>query len=195
MYYKLDCAFPMADDNTYYDIEDGLQFDGIKSWALGHTFAKSPPNPIIVPITKIGTSTDPIVVPSPFHDAFMCLATPDVVAAMKGCGVNSIDVYPAILQDTQTGVQFPYFAVNIIGIVKVADLDESEWTNLDGEAKMDTIFESLVIDSSRARNWDIFRMYEDTGTILISERVKRALEHIPFITFQPVPNSGEHTSP
>lgn len=176
----------MADDNTYYDIDDGIQFDGVKSWALGRPFEKSPPNPIIVHIEKIGASLDPGVIPSPFHDAYMCLATPEIVSAMRSRGVNNIDAYPALLRDTATGAEFEYFAVNIIGIMKVADLDESEWTNLDGDAKMDTIFEKLVVKEDEIRGIDIFRLYEDTGTILISERVKRALEHIPFLTFQPV---------
>lgn len=186
MYYKLDSIFPRSgDDEAYYDFEDGLQFPGVKSWALGQPFPTALPNPIIVPITQIGDSDEPVV-PCPFNDANMCLATPEIVAAMRSRGVDNIDVYPAILRDAATGREFEYFAVNIIGIMKVADLDESVWTNLDGEAKVDTIFEKLVVQEDEARGIDIFRLYEDTGTILISERVKRALEHIPFLTFQPV---------
>ena len=62
-------------------------------------------------------------------------------------------------------------------------MDKLGWRRQNGHE-----FESLVIDSAKARSWDMFHMYEDTGTILISERVKRALEHIPFLTFQPVAN-------
>jgi len=186
MYYKLDSTFPRSgEDEAYYHFKDGLQFPGVKSWASGQPFQSVLPNPIVVPIAQIGPSDEPVI-PCPFNDGNMCLTTPEIVTAMRSRGVDNIDVYPALLRDTATGAEFEYFALNIIGIMKVADLDESEWTNLDGEAKMDTIFEKLVVKEDEIRGIDIFRLYEDTGTILISERVKRALEHIPFLTFQPV---------
>lgn len=188
MYYKLDSKVPRSgEDDTYYHFKDGLQFPGVKSWASGQHFQAALPTPIVVPITQIGPPSDEPVIPCPFNDANMCLATPEIVTALHSGGVNNIDVYPAILRDTVTGIEFQYFAVNIIGgLVKAADIDKSEWTNIEGEAKADTIFEKLVVDESKTHGLDIFRMYEDTGTILINERIKKVLEHIPFLTFLPV---------
>jgi hypothetical protein len=186
MYFQLRYNYPMTADNTYYFIDDGIDFEGIDSWALGKLITQTPPNPIIVSITKIGDSDDPDLIPAPFIDAYMCLATPEIVSALQSAGVDNIQIFPAILKDTETNKEYKYYAVNIIGILKAADLDASEWVNFDGEAKMDTIFESLVIDKTKTRESYIFRLYEDTGTIIIHEKVKLALEKFEYLSFNPV---------
>jgi hypothetical protein len=186
IYYKFDSTFPMTDDDTYFDIDDGLDFEGIKSWALGAYFTAIPPNPIMVSITRIGESKDPNLIPIPFNDANMCLASPEVVNALKSVGVDNIQIFPAILKDSDTNKEYFYFALNIIGVQKVSDLSASEWTNFDDEARMDTIFESLLIDEKKVVDANIFRLHEDMGTIIISEALKRSLEKIPYLTFTPV---------
>lgn len=184
MYYRLMSDYPMSEDNVYYDVNDGIDFDGVRSWALGQRFDKSPPNPIVVPITLTGPWDDPQ--PPPMVDGYMCLMNPQMIEALRSSGVDNIDIYPAVMRDTDTGKEFPYFGVNILGLFKVADLNRSEWVNLDGEAKLDTIFTDLVIDDSQTYGFHLFRLYESTGTILISERIKAALAHIPFLRFNPV---------
>ena len=71
--------------------------------------------------------------------------------------------------------------------MQVADLKKSEWENYDGEAKIDTHFEKLVVDENRCRGQEIFRMAEDTGTILIHERIKKELEAVGFPTLRFLP--------
>ena len=35
MYYKLDSEFPMSDEGVYFDIDDGVSIEGVRSWASG----------------------------------------------------------------------------------------------------------------------------------------------------------------
>jgi hypothetical protein len=186
VYYKLDSQFPMTDDNTYFDIDDGITIDGIASWARGEPLTATPPNPIVIAIEKIGEADDDSLRPIAFNDANLCIATPEIVNALIACGVNNIQTYPAILKDVTTEREYPYFAINIIGLVKAADLKKSDWINLDGEARMDTVFIDLALDKDKIRGFDLFRLYEDTGTIIISEKVKKALENFADLTFLPV---------
>lgn len=186
MYYKLDSEFPMTDDETYFHISDGVAIDGIASWARGEPFTVTPPNPIVINIEKIGESDDPSLRPIAFNDANLCIAIPAIVDALIASGVNNIQSYPAVLRDVTTQQEYPYCAINIIGLIKAADLSKSDWVNLDGDARMDTVFLDLVLDTDKIRSYDLFRLYEDTGTIIISERVKKSLEHFPDLTFTPV---------
>lgn len=186
MYYKLDSDFPMTDDNTYFHISDGIEIDGIASWARGEPLIATPPNPIVITIEKIGDSDDLSLRPIAFNDANLCVAIPEIVDALIACGINNIQTYPAILRDVTTQKEYPYCAINIIGLIKAADLSKSDWINLDGEARMDTVFLDLVLDTDKIRSYDLFRLYEDTGTIIISEKVKKSLEHFPDLIFTPV---------
>jgi hypothetical protein len=182
-YYNLEYEYPMSPDNDYYDINDGIEFDGVESWTLGKPFDQAPPTPIIVEMECTGDWPD--ATPPPMKVGHMLLMSDAMVKALQAIPVSNIDVYPALLRDVANAKEFPYFAVNILGLVKAADLDASEGENLDGEMKLDSVFTTLVIDTTKVGKQDIFRLMED-GSIVISERAKKALEHIPLLNFVPV---------
>ncbi len=48
-----------------------------------------------------------------------------------------------------SGKELPYFAINIIGCVAAADLKKSDWINLDGAARGDSVFMDLVLDKDK----------------------------------------------
>lgn len=172
-YYELGYDYPIDDDGGYYAPSDGLDFDGVESWALGRPFARPLPDPIRIDLVPVQDFTGE---PAPMFDRAMCLMAEAMVVALRGCGVENLDVYPAVLADPANAREFRYFAVNIIGLVAAADLERSRWTNFDGEARVDTHFESLVVDPAKARGRLMFRLAEDTATIVVHEHVKRALE-------------------
>lgn len=185
MYFRLRCEYPKDDDGGYYMAKDGIDFEGVKSWALGAKFSQPPPDPIRVELIPVEGYTGE---PASMFDEYMCLMRKEMVAALLGCGVDNLDVYSAVLFDANRPAKFEYFAVNIIGLVAAADLRKSEWTNYDGEPRIDTQFDTLVIDRDKARGLMMFRLAEDTAVIVVHERVKRALEAatIPLLRFLPV---------
>ncbi len=173
MYFQLGYDYPKDEQDGHYMIEDGIDFDGVKSWALGKPFNAQLPNPISVTLAPIGGFSGK---PPEMFDEYMCLMSAKMIDVLKKSGVDNIEVFPAKLVDGPNSRTFDYFAVNIIGMVAAADLGKSEWENLDGEPKIDTAFTTLVVNPDKARGLPIFRLAESTGTILVHERIKSALE-------------------
>jgi len=181
MYYVLNYIYPRDEDDRTYMIEDGIDFEGVRSWALGEPFTSPLPNPITLELVPIDDFQGN---PPEMFDGYICLMSTRMVKVIQTAGADNLDVYPAILEDKVNNRHFDYQAVNIVGLMAVADLQKSIWENLDGEAKFDTHFSETVIDASKARGQLIFRMAESTDTIIIHERVKEALETAGFETLR-----------
>ncbi len=183
MYFTLDHDYPMDDDDGYYMAEDGIDFDGVDSWALGRRFTRPPPDPIQIALVPVKDFTGE---PSPMFDGYMCLMNEAMVTALRGCGVDNLDVYRAVLTDHVNAREFRYFAVNILELVAAADLRKSQFSSFDGDVRLDTHFDSLVLDPAKAGARLMFRLAEDTGTIVVHEKVKQALADIPQLRFLPL---------
>jgi hypothetical protein len=184
MYFTLRCEYPVDENGGYYDIDDGLQFDGVGNWAVGRPFTKPPPDPMVVPIEAIdGYQGEP----PEMVDGNICFFSRRMVDVLRAAGVDNLDCYPAILRDQENGRDFPRLAGNILGLVAAADLKSSEWENLDGAPKLDTHFDRLVVDDGAARGLLMFRLAESTGTIVVHEKVKLALERAGLSMLQFLP--------
>ena len=185
MYFKLGYDYPMDEDGGYYMPKDGLDFEGIESWALGRPFSRPPPDPIRIELVPVADFTGE---PAAMFDRYMCLMSASMVDALRRSGVDNIDTYPAVLVDAANERQFEFFGVNILGLVVAADLGKSQWSNFDGAARLDTHFETLAVDPAKARGHLMFRLAEDTGTIIVHAKVKQTLESagIPLLRFTPV---------
>jgi len=185
MYFKLSYDYPMDDDGGYYMPKDGIDFPGIESWSLGRPFDTPPPDPIRIELVPV---TDFTGEPAPMFDRYMCLMGEAMVGALRRCGVDNIDTYPAILVDSVNHREFEYLAINILGLIAAADLSKSQWSNFDGAARIDTHFDALAVDPDKARGQLMFRLAEDTGTIVVHAKVKQALESagIAMLRFTPV---------
>jgi hypothetical protein len=179
MYYRLAYSYPIDEDGGYYMVEDGVDFDGVRSWALGRRFDAGLPNPITLELVPVGGFTGE---PPDMFDGYMCLMSTAMVRAITAIGVDNLDAYPAVLQDRQHDRQFDYCAVNIIGLVGAADLARSDWKNLDGPPVLDTHFDTLAVDEARARGHLVFRLAEDSSAIIVHEKVKAALDAGGFKT-------------
>jgi hypothetical protein len=188
MYFQLGYDYPMDEEDGHYMLEDGVDFEGVKSWALGRPFTSPQlPDPINLNLVAIGEFKGE---PPEMFDEYMCLMSAKMIDVLKKSGVDNLETYPAKLVDSTNERAYDYFAVNIIGMVAAADLGKSDWENLDGEAKIDTAFTSLVVKPETARGLPIFRLAESTGTILVHERIKSALEAGGFKTLRFSGTSG-----
>jgi len=76
----------------------------------------------------------------------------DLVDALISCGVDNLQVFPAIIHDPENGKHYDnYSAVNIVGLVAVADLAQTAVSML------------------------IFRLEESTKTIIVANKIKDGL--------------------
>jgi len=116
----------------------------------------------------------------PFFKALSApLMSESMISVLKSSGVDNLQVFDAVVKVDQTGeVIQSYKAVNIVGLIEVADLGESEYevSPLDESPMYSTSFESLVVDEEKANGALFFRMAESVDTILVHKSVKEALE-------------------
>jgi hypothetical protein len=110
----------------------------------------------------------------------------DLLAALRNVGVDNLQVFPAQVRDkTKRQVHDEYVAVNIIGAIACANMDESERMDPDDDGDLiDVDFDSLVIDEERARGALLFRLAESVSAIVVHRRIREAVEKtIPGMTF------------
>lgn len=94
--------------------------------------------------------------------------------ALTEIGINNIEAKQVIIQDNVNDKTYDdYLLLNIIGRVSCADMSKSEYHSLgDGMHIMNT----LVIDSSKTQGMELFLVHEDTGCVVVSERVHDHLQ-------------------
>jgi len=111
----------------------------------------------------------------------------DLYAALQKAGVDNLQVFPALLIDPNSGKEHSdYLALNVVGLVSAADLKQSVLMHPGASPTLlDTDFESLVIDESKAGGVDMFRLAESCSAICVSEHVKNVIEaeKIPGLIF------------
>lgn len=92
-------------------------------------------------------------------------------------GVDNMQAVRAILREEDgTVVSTDYWAVNLIGLSAVADLQRSTFTAQPGGAKIDTEFDRLVLDPTKAGDRLLFRLAENCSVILVHWRLRERLE-------------------
>lgn len=109
--------------------------------------------PLAYELTKINTNSDDH---GPYLPAYLRSAYPlfrnDLIDTLISCGVDNLQVFPAIILDPENSKHYDnYNAVNIVGLVSVADLEQA------------------------AINMLIFRLAESTKTIIVTDKIKDAL--------------------
>lgn len=112
---------------------------------------------------------------SPGRDMPTIFTTPGFVARkrfvadLKGSGVDSVDVYPVVIADRETGqVYTDYEFVNIVGLVSCADMAQSECMALGPGIN---VIDKLVLDAQRTADLLMFRLAEDPLQIVVAQRV------------------------
>ncbi len=109
-----------------------------------------------------------------------------LVEVIQAAGVDNLQVYPAVLQIEATGdrISDAYQAVNVIGLVSCADMEESEAEPIAGSH----FFLNLKIDPEQTQGMLMFRLAEQPIEIVVHERVADAIRaaNFPGIVLQEV---------
>jgi hypothetical protein len=139
------------------------------SWTMGARFARALPEPIVCSLNpKRGPKLrDLYLVDIPLFSGRL-------LEALRGAGVANLDSYAAELRSPSGEMHRGYFAVNVIGIVACAEMSRSE--AVPGLPAPLIEFTRLVVDSGKAHGRDFFRLGENSLYILMSERIKDALD-------------------
>jgi hypothetical protein len=104
----------------------------------------------------------------------------DLVELLIEAGVDNLQTFPAVLVDPK-GKQIEDFkAVNIVGLVKCADLTKSQYDDITGTGMMAMGFRKLVIDEAAAAGHTFFRLAEAVASIIVHEHVKARIDEANF---------------
>lgn len=137
------------------------------SWMSGAKLEELPPNPI--ELTWNPDNEDGIR--KAYYESGVVLMLKDLIAALREAGVDNLETYPVVVRSTRTDeICKDYEAVNIIGAVAVADIENSVVID-EGGGMIDMIFGGLAIDMEKAKGHSFFRLAESVGAILVHEKV------------------------
>jgi hypothetical protein len=154
------------------------------SWVGGRRFEAPPPVPLRFEVFRDGGARMPA-----FFVPTIPLMRHDLLVALRQSGVDNLDDYPAEVFIPQTGVEtHDYRAVNVVGVVKAADLAQSSFSAPSGRPTIDVDFDSLVLDESLVADRLLFRLAEAVSAILVHDKVRRAVEPLQFdmLRFRPI---------
>lgn len=101
----------------------------------------------------------------------------DLVKALRECGVANLEAYEVHITDRKTGKMCTdYLAINLVGLVKAADMGRSKADAHGEDRPIDTDFDSVTIDEWAAKGHKMFRLAESVNAIVIHRSVKEYLE-------------------
>lgn len=147
------------------------------NWMLGSKFRRQITTPIKINLDPEGGQMMPV-----FKRGIL-LFSDELLTVLKKNGVNNLDCYETELRNLATNELYTnYKAVNIIGVISVADFTNSEY-EAHGSALVDVDFNSLSIDESKTHDLKMFRLAECVSGICVHEKIKNEVEQsgIKFI--------------
>jgi len=120
-------------------------------------------------------------------DDVIPLMRDDLLAALQGAGVDNLQTFPVLLADPRANrVLENYCAVNIVGLIRCADVEKSQYDDIGGIGVITLGFRRLVIDERKAAGALFFRLAESVCSIIVHEKVKDALppSKFPYLKFR-----------
>jgi hypothetical protein len=146
------------------------------SWTMGRRFSGSPTQP--VPIESVeGYEEEGL----PQFENVPPVMSNAVHEALLKAGVDNIDAYDAVLRSEDNSIEHAGFkAYNLIGLVSATDIRRTAFAPSNPSRAIDASFDSLMIDPAKTGGALMFRLAENTSTILVHRRVKEALEVAGF---------------
>jgi hypothetical protein len=106
--------------------------------------------------------------------------------ALVAAGVDNLDAYPTVIRDTATGNEWKdYLFLNVVGVVKCADLEASEYHEIGPDMRL---MDRIAIQSDKVPTVHLFRLAEDKLKVVVSDHVYEQLRNQAFddVYFQPV---------
>lgn len=146
------------------------------TFITGAPLVGQPPTPLV-----FRSNFDEESPPRGFEGMTIPLWSRDFVKLLRGAGVDNFDLYEAVIE-SESGMRWSdYHAANVIGIVAAANMAKSRATEiLPAPGGMPFArFQNLVIDADKVAAFDMFRLAESPSTLIVSERVTRALAGTP----------------
>jgi len=177
--------FYMFDDSKerkrWLDISDYIDrydfrspYDNKFTWFRGSRFRDTPLEPLEIKLLPYdGDNPDHGPLIPPFYDDTVVLMRDDLIEAMETFGVDNLDTYAVNLTDPDDGsVRTDYKAVNIIGLIRAADMNKSTATVHNNIPLVDVSFDKIVLQEEKIQDFLLFRMAENMMTILIHEHLR-----------------------
>ncbi len=177
MYYKLDWK-TSSDNSKYSNTSSAPDLD--IPWTMGVFSEFIPPTPIICTLNpeRGDILRDVYLIDIPlFSNKFL--------SVIESFGIDNIQKYNAVLKTADGKSISGYSAINIVGLVECVNFDESEF--IPGSEPPLMRFKRLVLDSSKAKNFDFFRLGEHSLHIIISEKLKNALDEANLVGYSLIP--------
>lgn len=145
---------------------------GIRSWMLGAPFSAPPAEPI-----ELEWDPDSRGERKAIYDISIPLYHRDVLAALDEAGVDNLDTYAVRIRDRALDECCEdYRAVNVIGLVAAADLEQSSHSDPGGRGLVSIDFDGVHIDPAKAHGLRMFRLAECVSGVLVSAPVRVRLE-------------------
>ncbi len=113
-----------------------------------------------------------------FRRGTVTLMSKKLLNLLEGAGVDNLQTFPAIIKSEVDGTVWDgYFAVNVLGLISCADLSKSSYTEImPGSYR----FRELAINAEKTKGTLLFRLQEDTPSILMHKSVgKYIMQHDP----------------
>jgi len=121
MYYILS-EKPLGSFDDLAVIDSCPRVPGVKSWLLGDALKKNISEPLVFEMSDDYNGRMP-----DFFDSRIPLFSKKLVAALNNCGVENFIAYDSKLVDQEGGViSCEYFAINILGVLSVANFEKSK---------------------------------------------------------------------
>ena len=109
-----------------------------------------------------------------FYKSSFTIMSKAFLALMQEAGVDNLQVFPIVIKSTEDGTIWDdYYGVNILGVVKCADLSQSTYDEI---MTGHYAFDELAIDVSLINNQLLFRLQEHLPTIIMHRSVGRYIK-------------------
>jgi hypothetical protein len=151
-----------------FEIYNCFKIGTIMSWRGGRLITEYVPTPIKIDYEPYRGFSGP---PADLWDVCLPLMSTRLVDALAEAGVNNLQLYPAILTNTQTKETYDYYVFNVVGKIAASDMKKSDTESFDGQLT-DTSFFSLSIDEQKALSLLMFRIAENINALMVHERVR-----------------------
>jgi hypothetical protein len=102
------------------------------------------------------------------------LMSPKMVSTLSAAGVDNIQYFDCEVTDAATGHRLEYKIANVVGALKALNVAASD-CEVDEDGFVETFY-SMRIDAQKARGQDMFRLFENLVMVIVSERIKKAVE-------------------
>jgi hypothetical protein len=152
---------------------------GAKPWD------RHPQEPLVLTIKK-GRETAPL--PS-FLRQPVPVMSQHLFETLRAAGVDNIDFYRAEIRfEDGRLASTDYYVFNILGLVRAVDLKKSDFDPSQPDRMISMGFDAATINPAAAREFLMFRLAENVTTIVVHEKIKKAIEtaRIELIRIDPI---------